>query len=91
MRRAVFLLLIALAACSSSLGGSENPTPTPVTPVKLLATVFVSPTPNAGEREATRLAQPAPTSTPVPTQIPPPTVYVGTFLGAGAPDGSDGQ
>lgn len=86
LRFVLVLVLIALAACSS--GEDGTPTPTPVTPVKLLATVYIAPTPNAGEREATRLAQPVMTPTPIPTQTPAATVYVGTFLGAadtGAP------
>ncbi|MBL8130540.1 MAG: hypothetical protein JNL42_01675 [Anaerolineae bacterium] len=73
-------LAIFLAACGTNGGG--EPSATPVTPVKLLATVFVSPTPDAAQREATRLAQPVASPTPPPTRPPQPTVYVGTFLGA---------
>lgn len=87
MRRIVLLLIVTLAACSSSGGG--EPTATPVTPVKLLATVYISPTPNAGEREATRLAQPVMTATPAPTRTPQATVYVGIFLGAGEDGGGN--
>lgn len=78
---ALCLLLLALSACGQ-LGGGGDATATPITPIKLLATVFISPTPNASEREATRLAQPVMTSTPVPTRTPQATVYVGVFLGA---------
>jgi hypothetical protein len=74
-----FLLLsIFLAAC-----GAQSPTPISLVPSvmpKLLATVYISPTPDAQQMEATRLASP-PTTTPQPNFVPTATVYVGVFLG----------
>ncbi|MFZ4828931.1 MAG: hypothetical protein ACOYLB_16395 [Phototrophicaceae bacterium] len=53
--------------------------------VKQLATVFMSPTPNAGEQQATRLAATAPASLSNMTEsVPSPTPYVGIFLGDAA-------
>lgn len=77
---AILALLLILAACAP-------PTPTPSdgpTPaiVKLLATVFISPTPDEAQLAATRAAAP-PSATPPPAAASPsPTVYVGVFLGA---------
>jgi ABC-type uncharacterized transport system auxiliary subunit len=74
-RLAVLLLLCALlAACAS-------PTPQPTearTPLRRLATVPVSPTPDA----AARTALPTATPTLFLTRTPTPTVYIGTFMGA---------
>jgi hypothetical protein len=82
----VGLLLIAtlLAACNA------QPAPTPTPPAiangaKRLATVYVSPTPNAAEQQATRLAA-SPTPALVTTPTPSPTVYIGVFLGASGVD-----
>jgi hypothetical protein len=74
-----FLLFpLLLAAC-----GAPTPTPISLAPSlmpKLLATVYISPTPNAQEAEATRLSS-TPTDTPLPNLAPTATVYVGVFLG----------
>lgn len=73
----ILLLAMLLAAC--------EPAPAVITatgePVRLLATVYISPTPDAAQREATRLAQ-APSATLPPTRAPlTPTPYVGVFIG----------
>lgn len=78
------VLLGVLAACAPSAV-----TPTPAALVasglaqpKQLATVYISPTPNEAERQATRLASsPTPNLFPTPTLTPTATVYVGLFLG----------
>jgi len=78
----VLLLILALTAC-----GAEAISPTVAPPADLpkrLATVFISPTPNADEQLATRSAQ---VLTPLPgtaTPLPSPTAYVGVFLGEAA-------
>jgi hypothetical protein len=77
---AAFVLL--LAACSGNSASSA--TGTPVVEYKLLATLYMSPTPDEAQREATRLAVRAVTPTTVPTRTPLPTVYVGVFLGENA-------
>lgn len=77
-RRAGGWLLAALllAGCAAAA-----PTPTPAPPpVKLLATVFISPTPDADQRRATLMAAP-PTLAPVASPSPTATAYVGVFLG----------
>jgi hypothetical protein len=72
------LLFTFLSACT---GQSNNATATPVAVVKVLATVFMSPTPNSEDIAATRAAiSPTPippTSTIIPTETP----YVGIFIG----------
>ncbi len=82
----VGFMVLLLAAC-----GAGNATPISLVPSvmpKLLATVFISPTPNADEREATRVAT-TPTAAPPTNVVPTATVYVGVFLGE-AQDNSDG-
>jgi hypothetical protein len=80
------LLLAAalLASACSSLGAGTTPTSditTPLVQPKQLATLFVSPTPNDQEREATRLAVRSEPPTPAPSNTPAPTAYVGVFVG----------
>lgn len=82
VRPLCLVVLLLCAACGSLSPPDRATLPAPITPVKLLATVFISPTPDAGQREATRLALPAQTSTSLPTRPAQATVYVGTFLGA---------
>jgi hypothetical protein len=82
--RYALLTTLFLAAC-----GTETPTPVAMLPSvmpKLLATVFISPTPNQSQQEATREASTAiPTAPPVaPSQQP--TAYIGVFLGEAQPD-----
>ncbi|RMG82507.1 MAG: hypothetical protein D6712_14530 [Chloroflexi bacterium] len=79
----VFITMLLLAACSAE----QTPTPDPlnVPQIKQLATVYISPTPNAEQMQATRFAmQPTPTTAP-PTPIPSPTPYIGVFIGEVAP------
>ncbi|MEL6272610.1 MAG: hypothetical protein AAFR22_22585 [Chloroflexota bacterium] len=90
------IALFFITACSAV--NPATPTPAPVSQVnqpKRLATVFISPTPNEAERQATRIAS-TPTENPFPTDVPTstPTVYVGVFLGesaVGAPAVGIGQ
>ncbi len=73
-----FSLLLIITACTTDSAVSQ---PTPVVIVKALATVYISPTPNAQQLQATRLAS-SPTPTPLlPTNTPHPTAYVGKFIG----------
>jgi len=75
----LLLLVLLLAACTGETGSSA--TGTPIVEYKLLATLFLSPTPNEEQREATRLAVRAVTPTTIPTRTPEATVYIGVFLG----------
>jgi len=70
---------VVMAACQP-----QTATPTssePVVEARLLATVYISPTPDAAQVQATQLAS-RPTSTaPLPTMTPSATPYIGVFLG----------
>jgi hypothetical protein len=74
------LILIVITAC--------QPAPTavpaaslPTVEAKLIATVYISPTPGQAEQQATRLAlHPTATEPPAPP-APTATIYVGIFLG----------
>lgn len=79
----VLLLLAVLgaAACSSLAPTQTAALSTPVVQPKILATLFLSPTPNDQEREATRLAVRVEAPTQPPTRTPAPTPYVGVFAG----------
>lgn len=90
------LWVVLLAICARMLAacGPEAPAPTqvalaPAGNAKLLATVDISPTPDAAQWQATLRAQP-PTETPLPaTPEPTATAYIGVFLGeAGSIDDS---
>ncbi len=79
------LAMTALAGCATA-----TPAPDPDGPIltsfdslpKSLATVFLSPTPNAPQVQAT-IDSHRPTDTPVPpTFTPTPTPYVGIYMGA---------
>lgn len=79
----VLLLICSLVACTA---GASVPSPTPVSAARVLATVYISPTPNAEEVAATRAAS---TSTPIPptaTVFPTETPYVGLFIGEAQPE-----
>ncbi len=80
-------VLLALAACAPS-EGSDAPLPT-IVEAKVLATVYLSPTPDAAQAQATALALQAAQATPAPTATATPTVYVGVFL-QGAPERDGG-
>ena len=90
IRRTLFFSLLALliAACDQATA-TPSVLETPRVAAKQLATVFMSPTPNDVEREATRRASsPTPTRMP-PTSAPTATAYVGVFLGAVENQGED--
>lgn len=75
--RLIYLLII-LSACQSA--GPDTNQDIPVVQAKLLATVYMSPTPNEAEQQATRTAnRPTPEADASPL-TPTPTVYVGVFL-----------
>jgi hypothetical protein len=81
------LFLLLLAACAA---------PTPAAPVgpptvinKLLATVYISPTPDAAQVQATRAAVVPTVTAPLPTPTDTNTPYIGVFLGE-ADAGDDG-
>lgn len=87
-------LLLAACACLIAACGAAASAPTqaalaPVSGAKLLVTVYISPTPDAAEWQATLRAQP-PTATPEPATVEPTaTPYIGVFLGeAGGVDDS---
>lgn len=74
----LLIVCLMLAACG-------QPTAIPIAGVpsvmpKLLATVYISPTPDAAQQEATRAANPV-TSTPSELPTATATPYVGVFLG----------
>jgi hypothetical protein len=75
--------LLMLAACAPAAAPAAAPLPT-VVEAKLLATVYLSPTPDTAQAQATLQAQRAAQATPAPTVTPTPTVYVGVFLQSGA-------
>lgn len=80
MRLGICAVIIALgcAACDTL---STPPATAVVAIVKPLATVYLSPTPNAEQLQATRFAI-TPTRAPATaTPTPQPTAYVGVFLG----------
>ena len=84
------LIALLIAGCSA-LAEPSAPPPlgTPVVQPKLLATLYLSPTPNNQQRDATRDAASVVTATPPPTHTPAPTAYVGVFLGeTGSVDGN---
>ncbi|MDZ4770218.1 MAG: hypothetical protein SGJ24_13895 [Chloroflexota bacterium] len=75
----LLLLLCVLAACTPS--GDTVPSATAV-PIKRLATIALSLTPDDAARDATLRAAPLSTAAPTPTLVPTPTVYIGIFLGS---------
>ncbi len=75
----LFLSLFAFAACQ----GTETPTPDlfDVPQNRILATVYISPTPNADQRQQTQIAGVPSATVAPPTLTPQPTAYVGVFIG----------
>ncbi len=85
----IIFLVLLIAACSP-LAEPSAPSAlgTPAVQPKILATLYLSPTPNGQERDATQRAAAVVSPTPPPTHTPAPTAYVGVFLGeSGAVDG----
>ena len=81
-RFALLVTLLIFAACSSlNPTQSASDITTPVVQAKLLATLFISPTPNDQQQEATRLAIRSVPPTLAPTNTPAPTAYIGVFVG----------
>lgn len=75
------LCLGLLVACQPAPAAPTEVALAPVVGAKVLATVYVSPTPDAAQQQATQRAQP-PTATAEPaTPLPTATVYIGVFLG----------
>jgi hypothetical protein len=75
------ILGCSLFACTPT---ATDPTPTPIVIAKVLATAYISPTPNPEQIATTRAAS-SPTPIPVsPTSIPTPTAYIGVFIGEAA-------
>ena len=80
--------LFMLACCALLVAACQPAAPTPASvalapssQAKLLATVFISPTPDEAQQQATQRAQP-PTPTAEPATVEPTaTVYVGVFIG----------
>ena len=80
MRRALLAALgavLRLAACAQPTPAAES---IPVVQARQLATVYISPTPDAAAQAATRAAARPTDPAPVATVAPSPTVYVGVFL-----------
>ena len=77
----ILCLALLIAACSSPSSTQTAALATPVVQSKLLATLFISPTPKQQEQDATRLAIHASTPTPAPTDTLEPTAYIGVFVG----------
>lgn len=77
---------LLLAACAPAAPSSAPPSAAAVE-AKVLATVHLSPTPDAAQAQATLLAQRAAAATPAPSPTPTPTVYVGVFLQGEAAQG----
>ncbi len=80
LRASICALILIAGACQSA-------PPTPVDPfagvveAKLLATVFMSPTPDEIQRQATQAAVALVPTLPRATSVPTPTPYIGVFLG----------
>jgi len=79
-----------LAACQPDATPTPAAIAEPSLEPKQLATVYISPTPNAAEQEATRTSS-RPTSTSIPPTLQPsPTPYIGVFLGEAEAAGEEG-
>ncbi|NWG17246.1 MAG: hypothetical protein HXY41_11475 [Chloroflexi bacterium] len=74
------LLLILLAACQPGTTTPAAPTPA-VLEVKQLATVYISPTPDESQLQATRRAVTATPGPPTAQATPTATAYIGIFIG----------
>jgi len=81
MKRAIVFLLLLLLIVACTPTTTSTPIPTQVAILKEVATVFISPTPNPQQAEATRLAVTPTIAPPTPTIIPSATPYIGVFIG----------
>jgi hypothetical protein len=72
------LVVQLISACQPATPGAVESAS--AVQAKLLATVFMSPTPNEAEQQATRLANRPTLNAPTLTPAPSATVYVGIFL-----------
>jgi len=79
----VLLAILLLAACQEAAA----PLPTPIAAARVLATAFISPTPNTDELRATQAAISPTPIPPTPSSTPSPTAYVGLFIGRAELDG----
>ncbi|MDQ7025212.1 MAG: hypothetical protein Q9P01_02365 [Anaerolineae bacterium] len=79
LRQLALLMMLLLTACDAL--NSPNPTPTAPDIVKLLATAYISPTPNPEQEAATRAASSPTPLRPTATIIPTETPYIGIFIG----------
>lgn len=79
LRKLALLMILLLTACDAL--NSPSPTPTPPDIVKLLATAYISPTPNPEQEAATRAASSPTPLRPTATIIPTETPYIGIFIG----------
>lgn len=77
----ILIAMLLVAACSSLNATPSPEVATPVIQPKILATLYISPTPNDQEQEATRLAVRAQPPTAIPSRTPAPTAYIGVFVG----------
>ena len=79
LRKLAFITLLFLTACDAL----NPPDPTPTVPViiKVLATAYLSPTPNPEQEAATRAASSPTPLQPTATIIPTETPYIGIFIG----------
>lgn len=83
------IFALVVAACQPDGAAPTSVALAPMTPVKLLATVYISPTPDAAQQQATLLASTATATAPPSTPTATPTVYIGVFVGeAGSLDDS---
>ena len=77
--------MLGLVGCDSISGAQ----PTQIVVIEIanrpLATVFISPTPNAEQIRATSLASSPTPTPPTPSPTPRPTEYVGVFIGEAEP------
>lgn len=75
----IIFIALVLAACEATV--ETTPTALPIAQVRPLATVFISPTPDAEQAEATRQASSPTPLPPTPSVVPTETPYIGIFVG----------
>jgi hypothetical protein len=79
LRKLALITLLLLSACDAL--NPASPTPTAPVIIKVLATAYISPTPNPEQEAATRAASSPTPLQPTATIIPTETPYVGIFIG----------